>query len=136
MSYQAYKTAQNTTESASQTEYRLLAQVTNALMTAKDKEYSGVQLVEALDWNRRVWSVFAADCGAKGNQLPHQLRANIISLSIWVSKHSSKVMRKQAKLDDLININRTIMEGLADQAKLQAKANAGASAPTSINSTL
>ncbi len=135
MSYQAYKSAQTSAESASQTEYRLLAQVTNSLMNARDTNLTGTNLVDILDWNRRVWSVFARDCGIAGNGLPDQLRANIISLSIWVSKHSSLVVRKRAKIDDLININRTIMEGLADQAKLQAEANQTPT-PQNINSTL
>lgn len=119
MSYQAYKKAQTSAERPSQVEYRLFAQVTNALIQAKERDVRDIQMVEALDWNRRMWSTFSSDCGTEGNQLPDQLRASIISLSIWVSKHSSAVMRGTESIDDLININRTIMEGLADQEKLQ-----------------
>ncbi len=119
MSYQAYQSARTSAETSSQVEYRLLAQVTSALMVAQEKDYSGTQLVDSLDWNRRVWSTFSNDCGTKGNNLPAQLRANIISLALWVSKHSSKVVQKKAEIEDLIKINRLIMEGLADQVKLQ-----------------
>lgn len=119
MSYQAYKKAQNTAETPSQVEYRLFAQVTNALINAKDNEPHDADLIAALDWNRRMWSTFSSDCGAKGNGLPDQLRASIISLAIWVSKHSSAVMRGQESIDDLISINRTVMEGLAAQDQLQ-----------------
>ncbi|WP_020401034.1 flagellar biosynthesis regulator FlaF [Kordiimonas gwangyangensis] len=139
MSYQAYQKAQQSSESPSQVEYRLFAQVTNSLIEARDKNFKGADLAKALDWNRRMWSVLSSDCGAEGNALPPNLRAGIISLSIWVSKHSSAVMRGQEPIDDLININRTIMEGLADQARLQAKAAASAPAPAnpgSINSSL
>ncbi|SDD58182.1 MULTISPECIES: flagellar biosynthesis regulator FlaF [Kordiimonas] len=122
MSYQAYQKAQHSAENASQVEYRLFAEVTNALMKAKERATRDKQMVEALDWNRRMWSVLSSDCGTEGNGLPPQLRAGIISLSIWVSKHSSAVMRGEESIDDLININRTIMEGLADQAKLQQRA--------------
>ena len=139
MSYQAYQKAQQSSESPSQVEYRLFAQVTNALIEARDKNFSGADLVKALDWNRRMWSVFSSDCGAEGNGLPASLRAGIISLSIWVSKHSSAVMRGQENIDDLISINRTIMEGLADQARLQSKASSSTATPVtpgSINSNL
>ncbi|WP_417450194.1 flagellar biosynthesis regulator FlaF [Kordiimonas sp.] len=139
MSYQAYQKAQQSSENPSQVEYRLFAQVTNALIEARDKNLSGAELVKALDWNRRMWSVLSSDCGTEGNSLPQNLRAGIISLSIWVSKHSSAVMRGAEKVDDLININRTIMEGLADQARLQSKAaekNASPITPGSINSSL
>lgn len=122
MSYQTYQKAQTSNESPSQIEYRLFAQVTNALTDVKDKPITDPQTIAALDWNRRMWSVFSSDCGAKGNQLPDGLRAGIISLSIWVSKHSSLVMRGKESIDNLININKTVMEGLADQAKLQAQA--------------
>jgi len=124
MSYQAYQKAQQSTETPSQVEYRLFVQVTNSLITARDNGLKGSKLVGALDWNRRMWSVFSSDCGAEGNALPDQLRASIVSLSIWVSKHSSAVVRGDASIDDLININKTIMEGLAAQAKLQQQANA------------
>ncbi len=123
MSYQAYQKAQQSAEKPSQVEYRLFAEVTNALIKVKDRAIRDKQMVEALDWNRRMWSVLSSDCGTEGNGLPAQLRAGIISLSIWVSKHSSAVMRGEESIDDLININRTIMEGLADQAKLQQRAS-------------
>lgn len=136
MSYQAYQKAQTSAETPSQVEYRLFAQVTNALIEVKDKPVTAADTIAALDWNRRMWSVFSSDCGAKGNQLPDALRAGIISLSIWVSKHSSLVMRGQESIESLININKTIMEGLADQAKLQAGAQADASGPQPVNATL
>ncbi|WP_308910078.1 flagellar biosynthesis regulator FlaF [Pseudokordiimonas caeni] len=116
MSYQAYQKTQASAEKPSQTEYRLFAEVTRSLMDVRELTPPDTKLAAALDWNRRLWSVLATDCGAEGNQLPQQLRAAIISLSIWVSKHSSLVMRGREKVDDLININRTIMEGLAAQA--------------------
>ncbi|MBO6503830.1 MAG: flagellar biosynthesis regulator FlaF [Kordiimonadaceae bacterium] len=122
MSYQVYQRAQTSNESPSQIEYRLFAQVTNALIDVKDKPIRDSETIAALDWNRRMWSVYSSDCGAKGNQLPDQLRAGIISLAIWVSKHTSLVMRGKESIDNLININKTVMEGLADQAKLQADA--------------
>ncbi|MBL4836922.1 MAG: flagellar biosynthesis regulator FlaF [Kordiimonadaceae bacterium] len=123
MSYQAYQKAQTSAESPSQVEYRLFAQVTNTLMRIKERGIRDNDMVKALDWNRRMWSVFSSDCGAEGNALPDQLRASIISLSIWVSKHSSAVMRGTEDIGDLISINRTIMEGLAAQHKLQQEAS-------------
>ena len=122
MSYQVYEKAQRSSETPSQIEYRLFVQVTNALKTAQAEKLRGPELMGVLDWNRRMWSVFSSDCGAEGNGLPDGLRAGIVSLSIWVSKHSSAIMRGDEDIQDLININTTIMEGLADQAKLQQQA--------------
>lgn len=47
------------------------------------------------------------------NGFPDSLKAQIISLAIWVDKHSRKAIRGDATLDALISVNRTIMEGLA-----------------------
>lgn len=137
MSYQAYQKAQTSAETPSQVEYRLFAQVTNALLAVKDKDIKDPETIAALDWNRRMWSVFSSDCGTKGNGLPDELRAGIISLSIWVSKHSSLVMRGAESIESLISINKTIMEGLADQAKLQSQQQMeNADAPKPVNATL
>jgi len=114
MSYQAYQNAHSSAESPKQTEYRLFAQVTRALVEAQETENNlDPRVIKALDWNRSIWSHFSTDCGTDGNQLPDETRAAIISLDIWVSKHTTKIMRGEAEIDDLIDINRTIMEGLS-----------------------
>lgn len=117
MSLQAYQKAQRITENPRDTEYRLFAKVTGALMDAKDAARMDPKLIDALGRNRRMWSVFASDCASDGNQLPEQLRAQIISLSLWVSKYSSEVMRGKAPIDPLIDVNRAVMEGLAQKAE-------------------
>lgn len=68
--------------------------------------------MDALDWNRRLWSVLGTDCALPGNGLPETLRAQIVSLSIWVNRHTSAVMRGQEEIAPLIEVNRLIMQGL------------------------
>ncbi|MCR9129907.1 MAG: flagellar biosynthesis regulator FlaF [Alphaproteobacteria bacterium] len=117
MSYQAYQTASARTEDPRSTEYRLMGQVTRALMEIKDAGPGEIRKrAEALDWNRRVWSAFAADCASPDNALPDSLRASIISLAIFISKETSLAMRGEGDVDTLIDLNRTIMQGLAPQA--------------------
>lgn len=113
MSLDAYKKTQTSVEDPRQSEYRLFTEVTRALMDARDNGDKGQGFFSALDWNRRMWSTLSTDCGIEGNGLPDQLRAGIISLSIWVSKHSSAVAKGEESIEDLIKINRTVMEGLA-----------------------
>lgn len=122
MSLNAYKKVQTANETPRQTEYRLFSDVTRSLIKARDAGTKDKVLFEALDWNRRMWSVLATDCGVEGNGLPDQLRAGIISLSIWVSKYSSQVVRDNEPVDPLIDINRTVMEGLAMGVKAEADA--------------
>lgn len=123
MSLQAYQQAATRAESPRDLEYRLFAQVTRALMEASKlpaDDFAG--RMDALDWNRRVWSTLAADCAQVDNQLPKPLRASLISLSIWVGKHTTLVIRKQEDFEPLIEINRMIMQGLAGDTASSAAA--------------
>jgi len=116
MSLQAYQQAATRAENPRETEYRLFAQVTRALMEAAALDRTEVaKRVDALDWNRRLWSTLGADCADPKNGLPPQLRASFISLSIWVNKHTTLVIRNREEIEPLIEINRMIMQGLASQ---------------------
>ncbi|KAK0345171.1 hypothetical protein LTR94_011844 [Friedmanniomyces endolithicus] len=102
-------------------EYRLFGQVTRALVQAsKSDERDLATRIDALDWNRRLWSALAADCGDSANALPQAVRAQIISLSLFVNRHSSLVMRGEESFEDLIDINRMMMQGLAPGAQQAA----------------
>ncbi|MEM1019587.1 MAG: flagellar biosynthesis regulator FlaF [Pseudomonadota bacterium] len=123
MSLDAYRKTQNQSETPQQIEYRLFANVTHALIELRDMENpTPRQKIDALDWNRRMWSTLSSDCGTAGNQLPKELRAQIISLGLWVSRFTTEVARGTATVDALIDVNTAIMEGLAAQAKLQRTA--------------
>lgn len=122
MSLQAYRRVQQVAESPRQTEYRLFAQVTGSLIRAKETEATGGALMEALDWNRRLWSTLSSDCSSADNALPKELRAQIISLALWVNRYTSDVIRSKGDIDALIDVNKAIMEGLAMQAQLAAQA--------------
>ncbi|CAM3201181.1 flagellar biosynthesis regulator FlaF [Asticcacaulis taihuensis] len=120
MSLKAYQTTAARAEDPRQTEYRLFGQVTRALMEAEQLDRSFIrERMDALDWNRRMWSMLGADCSLATNGLPEQLRANIISLSIWVNKHTSLVMRNKEDFGPLIDVNRIIMQGLLPQEQTQ-----------------
>lgn len=113
MSLRAYQQTSARAETPRETEYRLFGQVTRALMEAAETDASNIAArINALDWNRRLWTALANDCSLPGNQLPAELRANIISLSLWVSRHSSAIMRNEEEFRPLIDVNKAIMQGL------------------------
>lgn len=114
MSLQAYKTAATRAETPRELEYRLFGQVTRALMHAATLDTSDIAgRIDALDWNRRLWSTLATDCADPDNAMPQALRAQIISISLFVSRHSSVIMRGEDDFEALIDINRMVMQGLA-----------------------
>src|ERR1700759_2438255 len=116
MTLKAYQSVQRVVEDPRTTEYRLFGQVTGALLDAKTSNAQGTSLVEAIDWNCRLGRTLAADCMDDRNALTQDLRAKIVSLSLWVSKYSRKETREKAPLDPLIEINRTIMQAFESRA--------------------
>lgn len=69
---------------------------------------------EALSYLRRLWSIFIDDLGSHGNDLPEDLRAQLISIGIWIIKETERLRTGATKsFDDLIEINAIIRDGLA-----------------------
>jgi flagellar biosynthesis activator protein FlaF len=126
MGVESYRRTQRSAESPRQAEYRLFAQVTAALIKARDQKLTLVPLIDTLDWNRRMWGTLSTDCAIPGNGLPTSLRAQIVSLALWVSRYSSDVATKGASIDPLIDVNKSIMEGLSMRPESGAPSSASA----------
>jgi flagellar biosynthesis activator protein FlaF len=114
MSLAKYKVAQAATEHPRNTEYRLFAQVTRALMQLGHEVDAAAH--ETLNWNQRVWIALQTDVAGEANKLPDTLKAQLISLAMWVDNYTIKVMKQGAPVTPLIDVNRAIMEGLAANA--------------------
>jgi len=112
MSLHAYQRTQRSVESARETEYRIFGHITRDLMSVSELPRTDNRVIDALDRNRRLWSTLASDCAVGENALPQTLKAQIISLSLWVSRYASQVMRDNAEIEPLIAVNRAIMQGL------------------------
>lgn len=115
MSIQAYQRAATRAESPRDTEYRAMGAVTAALVKAAEVGRADLAVLHAaVHDNRRLWSVFAVDCADPANALPDSFRASIISIAMFVDRHSGSVLRGDgADLEPLIDVNRLVMEGLA-----------------------
>ena len=113
MSLRAYQQAAARSENPRDTEYRIFGQVTRALIDAAQTSSDAVKRIDALDWNRRLWSALAADCAQPQNELPYEVRARIISLSMWVGRHTAAVVRREEDFEPLIDLNKTMMQGLS-----------------------
>jgi len=112
MSLSAYQRARTLAETPRSTEARLLRQVTGEMIAARDAGLTGVPLTPSLFRNREVWNAFADDCATKGNRLPTELRASIVSLGLWVDRFTSDVAAGRETLEPLIEVNRSVIEGL------------------------
>ena len=94
-------------------EYQAFAHVTKALSKAQTQasdDCSG--LAAAVYANRKLWSILILDVAGEGNNLPQKLRAEILSIGLFVQRHSSKVLDRSGDVTPLIEINTSIMRGL------------------------
>jgi flagellar protein FlaF len=75
------------------------------------------ELVErALKYNQLLWSIVQADVSTSDNALPEELKANLMSLSIFVDKQTTEGLKKVSDdlFESLISINLNIAEGLLE----------------------
>lgn len=94
-------------------EKKAFQQVTGLLQAASDDPtLSTATLAEAIHNNSQLWTLLATDASSEANALPPAFRAQIISLAIFSQKTGRAVLRKEAQIDDLIEVNRAIMAGL------------------------
>jgi flagellar protein FlaF len=97
-------------------EYDTFARITAALRKAAEAAKANfAAFAQALDDNRRLWTIVAADVADGGNGLPQQLRAQIFYLAEFTIQQTRKVLRGEASADILIEINTMIMRGLRSQ---------------------
>lgn len=115
MSVAAYQRASQNSENTKQTEYRAFAIFTRALEEAEAE--GPIAIVKAVADNRQLWLTLQVDLASPENKLPKELRAQLLSIAIWVNKYSSAAMKKEASLEPLISVNKEIMEGLRGTPK-------------------
>ena len=68
---------------------------------------------ETLLYNQLIWTVIQSEMTA-GNPLSEEIKANLVSLSIFIDKQTAKAIgtREPELLETLIDINRNISLGL------------------------
>ena len=76
-------------------------------------ESYGKETVEAVYFTRRVWIRFIEDLGNPENQLEDELRANLISIAIWILKEIEKIRKRESKnFQGIIDITTIIKDGI------------------------
>jgi flagellar protein FlaF len=84
------------------------------LLQAADK--AGVQSREAVDalvFVRRLWTVLIEDLGKPENDLPKQLRADLISIGLWVMREAEQIrLEKSSNFKGIIEVLQNIRDGL------------------------
>lgn len=94
-------------------ERRVLDQAIALLRTAREKGPGSRELIDALFFYRRLWSIFMDDLANPENELPEELRAGLISIGIWIVKEIELIRSgKTIDLTAMIEISEIIRDGL------------------------
>lgn len=108
----AYGQVIRQTVSPREMEYRVFVEVTQELEAVSTLKSATGRRADAIARNRQLWQTLAYAVTDDANALPAQLRANIISLSMWVTRECTRTLRDNAPLEDMIETNKIIMRGL------------------------
>ena len=72
------------------------------------------EAVDALHYLRRLWSLLVEDLAKPENDLPEQLRADLISIGLWVIREAEQIrLEKSTNFRGLIEVSQNIRDGLA-----------------------
>jgi flagellar protein FlaF len=94
-------------------EYDVIARITHRLKDAAQQGKLGfAALAEAIHENRSLWTYLAVSVADDDNELPQQLRAQIFYLAEFTRQHSSKVLKGEASVRPLLEVNTAILRGL------------------------
>ncbi|WP_281981059.1 flagellar biosynthesis regulator FlaF [Thalassorhabdomicrobium marinisediminis] len=100
------------------TEHQLFSEVTIRLRRAADRlPAQFADFAAAVQANRAVWTHLATQVADDDNALSDDLRARIFYLAEFTTFHSRKVLRGEASIDPLIEINTAMMRGLSPRGE-------------------
>ena len=107
------------------------------LEDAKKQTNNIDEFSKALRFNHLLWTIIQADLTEPENQLPDEIKANVMSLSIFVDKQTTKALRSSSAvdLDVLININRNLAAGLRTNAEAEEAGTASSTASEGSSET-
>lgn len=124
MSLAAYRRTIVETESPKQVERRILAQINAELATHQEHFDSAETASEkltilagslrpALARNVKFWSAMRLDLVSPTNNLPTEIRASLISLSLFVDRQVAAILAGAGSVKSLVDVNKAILAGLA-----------------------
>jgi len=105
---------EDSSQEARAREYRALDQGIDLLRRMQGGELTPAEQTDALLYMRRLWTFFVQDLSSERNGLPEALRAQLISIGLWVIAEADRVRQEGSDdIDNLISINVLIRDALA-----------------------
>ena len=94
-------------------ERQLLSRSIDLLADARTAGVDSMQTIEALYFTNRVWTSLIEDLGSPDNALPKELRANLISIGLWLMREAEDIRQGRSNnFDGLIEVSQIIRDGI------------------------
>jgi len=94
-------------------ERELMKRSIDLLKKASKAEQNSIDAVEAIHFTRRLWTALVDDLAQPDNELPQELRANLISIGIWILKEVERIRQGESDdFDGIIEISDSIRKGI------------------------
>jgi flagellar protein FlaF len=94
-------------------ERQLLTRSIDLLISAREKGPNTAQAAEAIHFMNRVWTSFMQDLGSSENELPKELRANLISIGLWLLREGETIRQgNSSNFEGLIEVSQIIRDGI------------------------
>lgn len=104
---------ENSPKLARERERLLFERCLELFKAASEKGANSREAIEALDYCRRIWATFLEDLASPENALPKQLRAEIISIGLWVIRETEDIrLGKSTDFKPLIEVTTALHDGL------------------------
>ncbi|MFI0846185.1 flagellar biosynthesis regulator FlaF [Mesorhizobium sp. IMUNJ 23232] len=94
-------------------ERQLLNRSIALLDEARQAGTDSLKAIEALHFTNRLWTTFVEDLGNAENALPKELRANLISIGLWLLREAEEVRQGRSQnFEGLIEVSQIIRDGI------------------------
>lgn len=94
-------------------ERQLLDRAIALLDEARTDGLDSMKAIEALHFTNRLWTTFVEDLGNPENALPRELRANLISIGLWMLRETEEVRQGRSQnVEGLIEVSQIIRDGI------------------------
>ena len=102
-----------TPQGARQRERQAIEHSIELLQAAETAGPQSREAVDALLFVRKLWVILVEDLAKAENDLPQKLRAELISIGLWVMGEAEQIrLEKSTNFKGIIEVSQTIRDGL------------------------
>jgi len=105
---------EETPQSARERERQAIDRSIEMLEAADKAGPQSREAIEALHYLRRLWGLLMEDLAKPENDLPERLRADLISIGLWIMREAEDIrLEKSSNFRGIIEVSQNIRDGLS-----------------------